>query len=1341
MSIDTDIGIKICESIDTIVKERLKSINFDSTLTCVITDDSQSQYGTYIVSDGSVKFTAYSSVLTYKVDDQVYVSIPNNDFSEQKMIIGKKKNNDDKVPYSYQSPFATFIKGTDNLIDQGAKNYYSLRANQLSYTDNDDNFVPQASAVTIPVIKNLPVTEIPYTRLGIKADFKSLLPDSTTYGEYGLVVYINNNEEPACALDSKNDMYGNPYQLFTYTGQEMVFVIDEAITEINSLQLKFYENGNFNGLDSSKSDYDFGWIADWAGIDYNIDPNLFTTDIELYLGYDESDFLGDKFEIFDSEKNYQYDYKTDEINTRIIQGEWVHINSISGETELLTANNHLNCYVRDQVMLKTNKFTSMIYWYKETDGDEKARFQGIRWYRRKYGAPSPDNFAGQGWEVISPNIENPFAVPMVLDNNAKEESFKAIIFDNLTFSSISYEGELVEGIETIEESENKEKTFYYTISGGSPIVSNTLTYSNIGYESAEPINKQNQLSIITTDTEDGNYYIYSLMGEIINDTQLKQERKLEPYYEGVKLNKSNPYKLEWIVPYRKTMFNPQQYKILDKKIDEFNTTDLNITVVDLNINKKEVINSELVYFKKIIIDNLDEGFKNNDEVNIFDLTYQISQSYDQNNVNNIIDCKVYRPYDNVPYTTSRKFNFGLGSTSGTEVVVKLLCEKYNVDKNTNIPKFIGSNPIINLNQNSSIIQEFRITPKIILSKNNTEIKIDGEQVTCKWSWYGRETDPECFSNIEPEGFNRDDNVATDLLKLYVEAPQTKDDYVVLQATIKYGDYYNLTVYLPFAFAGKINETEFAEIPDGPFELIYDSASGLPLTTSKMGIPYNIDNLNKEAKWIIQKFEQNEWNNIWPNDQNKEIGFYPSIDKTNNLIPAKLFVDNLGYISVKCSDVNNIVYWSQPLLILKNKFPNTIINNWDGKFIIDEEENTILSAMIVAGSKDPNNNFTGIIMGNIQGGSDSSLQQHGLYGYNTGEQIYAFKEDGTGFIGKNGQGRIEFDGNSSIIKSSNYDIGSGMAIDLDNNQLVSRSVYFFGSLPEIQEYLRLIALIRMVAENELTQAEDLLNTKRNIVTNLYKACCDNSPQNLSPLQQMEQIMATKKYELFLRRAEPDIKRLIEYYSTYENEEGSETAEPIKDYEGLETSEKTCVLKEFKEDFNINLEIVVNGEYEENGKVLAIGPANDPSFSVDWEGNTTIKGDFKILNKSNQTVLEITEEKIEFNLFDNQLKDQNERLKDLENKNYKEFQPTENIALNEEGLTIGGSTLKTTINPGGLSIKETREEKDQLIVDSNGVKAKDLYASTYLRLGEHMRLEEYTAYPNNEREIRIGCFWVG
>jgi hypothetical protein len=48
--------------------------------------------------------------------------------------------------------------------------------------------------------------------------------------------------------------------------------------------------------------------------------------------------------------------------------------------------------------------------------------------------------------------------------------------------------------------------------------------------------------------------------------------------------------------------------------------------------------------------------------------------------------------------------------------------------------------------------------------------------------------------------------------------------------------------------------------------------------------------------------------------------------------------------------------------------------------------------------------------------------------------YAFKEDGTGFIGKDAVGRIEFDGNKATISSGNYTLPTKQ-YDEDTDELI------------------------------------------------------------------------------------------------------------------------------------------------------------------------------------------------------------------------------------------------------------------------------------------------------------------
>lgn len=130
----------------------------------------------------------------------------------------------------------------------------------------------------------------------------------------------------------------------------------------------------------------------------------------------------------------------------------------------------------------------------------------------------------------------------------------------------------------------------------------------------------------------------------------------------------------------------------------------------------------------------------------------------------------------------------------------------------------------------------------------------------------------------------------------------------------------------------------------------------------------------------------------------------------------------------------------PVVYRINRYASAYIDKmaeFTGTVKIDEEKAVIYSPRILAGKYTSVSEgapvFTGVALGDYADeDTESSMQLTGLYGFSKGTQVYAFKEDGTGFIGSN-EGRINFDGNSATIKNSGYDniSGSGMLIDIND----------------------------------------------------------------------------------------------------------------------------------------------------------------------------------------------------------------------------------------------------------------------------------------------------------------------
>ena len=110
-------------AIDTVVGERLKQVAYDKTIICTIIDDSRAKNGEYRVTDGSVKFWAKCENTNYRADEQVRVSIPNNDTTQEKFIIGKYVKDNNTTPITYMSPLDSVLQMSGNLFaGNNAKN-------------------------------------------------------------------------------------------------------------------------------------------------------------------------------------------------------------------------------------------------------------------------------------------------------------------------------------------------------------------------------------------------------------------------------------------------------------------------------------------------------------------------------------------------------------------------------------------------------------------------------------------------------------------------------------------------------------------------------------------------------------------------------------------------------------------------------------------------------------------------------------------------------------------------------------------------------------------------------------------------------------------------------------------------------------------------------------------------------------------------------------------------------------------------------------------------------------------------------------------------------------------
>ena len=262
----------------------------------------------------------------------------------------------------------------------------------------------------------------------------------------------------------------------------------------------------------------------------------------------------------------------------------------------------------------------------------------------------------------------------------------------------------------------------------------------------------------------------------------------------------------------------------------------------------------------------------------------------------------------------------------------------------------------------------------------------------------------------------------------------------------------------------IGETDFNKNPYSIQFKLLEKEEGKNLTYEKFSEKKKVDSSNNIGHWALIYESDNENATFLPQLIEYEIINNKRQKKENNFInpllqpPGVYFEDtpiygvkyildynilfnednNTGEISVTYSSGNIIesgqnaetryyikkgtVLWSQPIYSYQDNYPSTTLNKWNGKDIITEEETGIITANgFSAGKKERDNTFTGVILGDWSRSDTDAMitKQTGIYGFNHGAMSYALKDDGTAFFGKDGKGRIYFNGNNAQIYSADW----------------------------------------------------------------------------------------------------------------------------------------------------------------------------------------------------------------------------------------------------------------------------------------------------------------------------------
>ena len=308
------------QAMDIIATKQVKNVSYDQTAVCTIVDRSNaSKQSYYTVTDGSARFKAYvlsaQEADEYDVDDQVYVKIPNGDYSKKKYIEGYYIAEDKEIPATYTSPMDTFLdittlttEGSQSSINEGLIANESAEMAIWSWRAGENDSAD-----------DLQINGI-YDTLGLQADFRCLLNSyDMRSGSYGLRLdlYIRltatseKHITKSVYLDS-SEMFGNPFAFLIPATQAKTFDIS-SLGIVDGMTLWFYQDNNFVYYNGSKEEN-----VNSFGI-----PNIFISNVHLAFGSEMAEITDNTVKLYTTDTlNFRQLDPSDVNNTKTLGFLW-----------------------------------------------------------------------------------------------------------------------------------------------------------------------------------------------------------------------------------------------------------------------------------------------------------------------------------------------------------------------------------------------------------------------------------------------------------------------------------------------------------------------------------------------------------------------------------------------------------------------------------------------------------------------------------------------------------------------------------------------------------------------------------------------------------------------------------------------------------------------------------------------------------------------------------------------------------------------------------------------------------------------------------------------------------
>lgn len=1019
----------LLNAIDYLVNNRIDKINKDTTITCTVKKCENTLTGQYSVNYNGGFLTAYAQEgANYSENQNVYVLIPENDWSKKKLIIGKASGVTDDNNITFTSSLINDYNmiGQNTLVDskeslpQGLHSYLSSEY-ILLYQHGDEehslltfnekefsNYVKDAEALLI------------------EASFMTRLPKAhrlAKNGKYGIqyVLAFKNQDKPeetkyvSYVLDS-NNMTGNPFIYNSYTDQYAIFPIDAAnYLYVDSIMI--WEEGFVTESDTIQADF---WGADILvkepeiyGLrqitatngDYML--RLSTPDGAVFTSFEQTDTLSamgtviyqinanvsDSTTYYWFAKDDRIDASSEEYNIYGGSG-WRYLKDKGNNREMRTSGYENRAYeniymlaavYKESVILKQefifyNEATSRDITIESNLGTTFSFDRGtpvltclIDGHSSNFDPDYPDKYFTFSWSKID---ELGGTTPLNTTYEELEEQYNQAIESGSDYSTIAAIRNNMIAMEGVKFDRN---VLEYPISQ----IAASATFSCSVFLKETSTSKDFFIGSakITLNNEDvaspTDYYIL-----IENGDQVFQ------------------YSESGVAPTSERYQDPQE--VLPLECHFFDPAGLEVNQDTYTVKWKVPLENTLIVAPK-------EGMTVNPATQLKEWYTQdtyplgIEDSYDYQATTNQVTCIV--TYQGVEYQRDSDLFFtkvGENGTNGTDVVCKISPAKEPAKGLLAIKTIGGANPEWNNGQGMGVAAlKFQ-------AYNRTELL---NTQTVNWVISGGDGKQSRYLSIDRTLGTINWNDKGSGHRNQIVRGQTEFEGQTYYAfyAIPQIDYNSGTSYEVI-----INKTWTLK------SITYNADGRNPLYNKNQGLFFSLSNAAKNKYVVfdaIGGFEDNS------NTAAISLSFEKNDAKAVKSVQGtQVNEDGLYYVYITPDDVydgawcNNIVrariYGSasevgrnpeatiyMPIYMSLNTFGLASLNAWDGNHVeINEDENYILAPQIGAGYKDDNNRFTGVVMGTAQtyGQNEPDV---GLLGYSAGKQsIFLDAETGNAIFG-------------------------------------------------------------------------------------------------------------------------------------------------------------------------------------------------------------------------------------------------------------------------------------------------------------------------------------------------------